>query len=331
MSNQTDLESKIRERLNQIKSVPARNPQAAARARAHFLAEASAASESRRNKGWGFIFRKQQFALNMVVALVVIVGLFVGGGTTVRAAQDDLPNEPLYAIKTLSEDFSLQFENDPEARVDRLTELTQTRVQEISRMVEAGQTPPEYVRLRLEQHLQQTLQLVSGMEDTKLDQKLLQLRDQLQEQEHDIQDLQAYAAQSEQPVLEHTRTMLQTQLHLVNDGLTNHEVFRNTVNNGFHYGQTQTPPVPSPSPTPLQEPTGEATPEPGSQGQGNGNGLGPNNNPGEPHSGMTPTPGNGNNGTTPGNNGGGNDKDKNKGPKDKDPNPNKPNTRTPKK
>src|SRR5512134_2925582 len=127
MNNQPDLESKIRERLNQIKSVPARNPQAAAHGRARFLAEASAASETRRNKGWGFIFRKQQFALNMVVALVVIVGLFVGGGTTVHAAQDDLPNEPLYVIKLFSEDIGLQFENDPEARVDRLLELTQTR------------------------------------------------------------------------------------------------------------------------------------------------------------------------------------------------------------
>ncbi|HET9915410.1 MAG TPA: hypothetical protein VFQ13_26195, partial [Anaerolineales bacterium] len=191
----------------------------------------------------------------------------------------------------------------------------------------SGQTPPEHVRLRLEQHLQQTLQLVSGMEDAKLAQELLQLRDQLQKHEHDMQDLQARATQAEQPVLEHTRTMLQTQLHLVDDGLANHEVFRNTVNNGFHYGQTQTPPVPSPSPTSLQEPTGEATPEPGNNG--NGNGLGPNNNPGGPNSGMTPTPGNGNNGTTPGNNGGGNDKDK--GPKDKDPNPNRPNTKTPKK
>jgi hypothetical protein len=331
MNNQPDLESKIRERLNQIKSVPARNTQAAARGRARFLAEAISASETRRNKGWGFIFRQRQFALNMVVALVVIVGLFVGGGTTVHAAQDDLPNEPLYAIKMLSEDLSLQFESDPEVKVDRLMELTQTRVQEMSRMVESGQTPPEQVRLRLEQHLQQTLQLVSNMEDAKLDQKLLLLRDQLQKHERDMQGLQAHTTQVEQPILEHTRTMLQTQLRLVNDGLADHKMFRDTVNNGFHYGQTQTPPVPSPSPTPLQEPTGEATPEPGDQGQENGNGLGPNNNPGGPHSSVTPTPGNGNNGTTPGNNGGGNNKDKDKGPKDKDPNPNKPNTKTPKK
>src|SRR5512133_1597788 len=175
MKNQPDLESNIQERLNQIKSVPARNPRVAARARARFLAEASAASEARHNKGWGFIFRKQQFALNMVVALAVILGLFVGGGTTVYAAQDDLPNQPLYPIKTLSEDISLQLESNPEAKVDRLMELTQTRIQEMARMVETGQTPPERARLRLEQHLQQTFQLCSGMADARLDQRLLQL------------------------------------------------------------------------------------------------------------------------------------------------------------
>ncbi len=313
MNNQPDLESSIRERLNRIKSVPARNPQVAAHARARFLAEASAASEARRNKGWGFIFRKQQFALNMVVALVMIVGLFVGGGTTVRAAQDDLPNEPLYPIKTLSEDVSLQFENNPEDKVDRLMKLTQTRVQEMSRMVEAGQTPPEQVRLRLEQHLQQTLQLCSGMEDVKLDQKLLQLRDQLQKYEHDMQGLQVNATQAEQPVLEHTRSMLQTQLQMVNDGLANHEAFRDTVRNGFHYEQTQTPPVPSPTPQLGQN--SQATPEPGNQG--NGNGLGPDNNAGGSNAHLTPTPkSNNGNGTNSGNNTNEKDKDKDKGSKD---------------
>jgi hypothetical protein len=122
MKNLTNLEALIRERLDQIKAVPPRNPQVAARARARFLAQAVAASESRRQKGWGFFFRKQQFAMNMVVTLLVIASLFIGGGTTVKAAQDDLPNEPLYAIKILSEDVSLQFQKDPEARADRLME-----------------------------------------------------------------------------------------------------------------------------------------------------------------------------------------------------------------
>lgn len=332
MKNQTNFESLIQERLDELKSVPPRNRQVAARARARFLAQAVAASEARRNKGWGFIFRKRQFALNLVVAMVMIVGLFVGGGTTVRAAQDDLPNEPLYAIKTWSEDVSLQFETDPEAKADRLMELTQTRIQEITLLIESGQTPPELVRLRLEQHLQQTLQLYSTMEDAVLDQKLLQLRKQLQQYERDMQGLQVHAAQDEQPILEHTRTMLQTQLQLVNDGLVNHEVFRDTVQNGFHYGQTQTPPMaePTTTPKPNQGQNGQATSQPGNSG--NGNGLGSNNDPDGPHLHVTATPKDNNSGNGPdsGNNPGEKEKDKDRGPKGGDPGKKGSNGRGPK-
>ena len=45
-------------------------------------------------------------------------------------------------------------------------------------------------------------------------------------------------------LLTQTRTMLQERLHLVEDGLLNHEMFRNTVRNGFQHGQEDlvTPP-----------------------------------------------------------------------------------------
>lgn len=287
MKNLTEIEPVVRGRLEELKPVPARNPQVAARARARFLAQVVAARESRQRNVWGFIFRKQQFAMNMFVALAVIVGLFVGGGTTVRAAQDDLPNEPLYSLKTLSEDISLQFEKDPEAKVERLLELGQTRVEEMAQLVEAGQTPPEKVRLRLERHMQEALQICSNMDDATLDRTLTQVRDQLQKQERDMQQLESRASQGAQPILTHTRTMLQTQLHVVKDGLLNHQAFRETVRGGFQNEEIETPTA-SISPTPQLEESGQATPPPGNPG--NGNGLGPNNNPGGSNAHVTPTP-----------------------------------------
>jgi len=331
MKNLTNPESVIREKLEQIKEVPPRNPQVAARARARFLAEAVAASEARRQRGWNFIFRKQQFAMNVVVTLLVIAGLFIGGGTTVKAAQDDLPNEPLYAIKTLSEDVSLQFQKDPEAKVERLMELAQTRVQEMDRLIASGQTPPDQVRVRLEQHLEQTLAVSSNMDDAALDRALPQLRDQLQQRDRDMQRLQAHAAQNAQPILNRTRTMLQTQLAVVGNGLQDHEMFRSAVRNGLVYEQTQTPPAlgsSTPS-TPPEEPSGQATPPPGNPG--NGNGLGPTTDPAEPAVEVTATPNNNGTGTNPGNNSGGNNKDKDKDPKDKDPKDKDPKDKDPKK
>ncbi len=328
MNNQPEIESGIRERLNEIKGVPPRNPQAAARGRARFLAQAASAREAQRSTGWRSIFRVQQFAMNMAVTLIVIIGLLAGAGTTVKAAQSELPGEPLYVVKTFSEDVSLQLQSSPQAKVDRLMQLAQTRVEEMTRLIEAGQTPPEQVRLRLEQHLQQALQLCSNMDDAELNQMLPQVRDQLQQQEQALQSLQVDATQNTQPILERTSTMLQTQLHMVNDGLGNHELFRNAVHNGFHYGQTQTPPAAMPllPSTPYQVQGGPVTTPPGNQG--NGNSVGPNPNPGEPRPHVTPTPRNP--ATDPGNNAGGNNKDKGKDPKTKDPKDNKPSTKTPK-
>ncbi len=329
MKSQPEIESRIRERLDEIKEIPTRNPQAAARGRARFLTQAAIAREAQHQKERRPIFRMQQFAMNMVVAVSVIVALLVGGGTTVKAAQDELPGQPLYGIKTFSEDISLQFQSTPESKVDLLMKLAQTRVQEMTRLVEAGQTPPEQVNLRLEQHLQQALQICSNMGDPALDQELPRVRNQLQQQESDIQRLRTHAAQNAQPTLEHTYTMLQMQLQVVNGGVQDHALFRSVIHNGMPYGQIQPPPtaVLTITSTPPQEQAGQATPPPDSQG--NGNGVGPETNPIKPQPHVTPTPKN--NHPTPGNNAGGKDKDKGKDPKDnKDPKGNKPATKTPK-
>jgi uncharacterized membrane protein YgcG len=278
MKDQRNSESLVQEWLDVLKDDPPPDPRVVARSRAQFLAQAVSEDEIQRRSGWKSIFRKEQLAMNIIVSVLVIAGLLAGGGITVRASQDDLPNEPLYGVKTWSENVSLQFQNNPEARVERLMELAQSRVQEMSQMSESGQTPPDQVRLRLEQHLQQAFQVCSNMDDATLDQTLLQLRDQLQQHEREMQNLQNHAALNAQPMLERTHTMLQTHLQLANDGLQNHEMFRNTVRNGFHYGLTQTPPasVPSTPVAPNGQQNGQATPQ---AGPGEGNGPGPNGQP----------------------------------------------------
>ncbi len=296
MNDQSNSESIVQEWLDVLKDDPPPDPRVVARARAQFLAQAVSADEFQSHNGWKSIFRKEQFAMNILVSIVVIAGLFAGGGMTVNASQNDLPGEPLYAVKTFSESVSLEFQNSPDAKVERLLELAQTRVQEMSRMVEAGQTPPDQVRQRLEQHLQQAFQVCSNMDDAALDRTLRQVRDQLQQQERDMERLQTHAGQAAQPILERTRMMLQERLQLANDGLRNHEMFRNAVRNGFHYGQTQTPPtsVPSTPAGPNGQQNGQATPQngPGPNGQQNGQSTpqaGPNNGNGPgPNPSVTP-------------------------------------------
>jgi len=237
--------------------------------------------------------------MNILLSILVIAGLLFGGGATVNAAQDDLPDEPLYALKTWSEDFGLKFQNEPEQKVDRLMELAQIRIQEMTRLTDAGQTLPDQVRLRLEQHIHQALQICSNMDDATLDRTLLQLRDRLQQQDRDMERLQIHAAEDAQPILERTRTLLRERLQLVEGGLLDHEMFRNAAHNGFRYGQTQTPTAfpPSTPSGPNGQQNGPSTPQ---AGPSNGNGPGPNTDPGGPNPNVTPAPDNGGNGQGPG-------------------------------
>lgn len=298
MKDETNLETEVVKWLDEIKPVPARDPQSARRTRALFLNQAVSANALPRRTGWTFKFRKEQFAMNALITLFVLASLLFGGGITVRAAQDDLPDQPLYALKTWSEDLSLQFENNEEAQVSRLLELAQTRTQEMIRLTEDGKTVPDRVQLRLEQHLQQALQICSTLDDAAMDRTLLRLQEQLRDRDRDMEQLQLHVNTDALPLLERTRTMLQQRLQLVEEGLLNHEMFRNAARNGFQYGQQEdlTPPAQNQSGNGLQN--GQPTSVPDGPNLEPG---GPNLTPGGPNTdpgGMNITPGGPN--TSPG-------------------------------
>ena len=229
-------EARVKGRLDEIREVRPRNPQATSRGRAQFLSQAVSASEAHRHNRWTTKSRKERFAMNVMITSIVIAGLLFGGGATVNAAQNDLPNEPLYTLKLWSEDVGLQLQNSEEAKVERLMELVQVRLQEMTQFAEADQPIPDQVKLRLEQQLQQALQICANMDDPTLERTLLRIRDRLQQQDQDMEQLQL-RTQDQQQLLTQTRTLLRERLQLVEDGLLNHEMFRYQVQNGFQYGQ----------------------------------------------------------------------------------------------
>lgn len=234
--------------------------------------------------------------MNALLSLLVIAGLLFGGGAiAVGAAQDDLPNEPLYTLKVWSEDVSLQLHNDPQAKVERLMELAQIRIQEMTSLQQDEQPIPDQVRLRLEQHIQQALQLCAQMNDPEMERALLQIRERLEVQVQEMAQLRSQAQQQGTPnpqqlqLMTQTQTMLQQRLQVVDEGLQNRELFREQVQNNFQNGQEDeiTPPVqerngqqntPSnptpgdsapPNTTPDAAPTPSPNPAPGSNGGNN--------------------------------------------------------------
>lgn len=281
MKDQHELEKFVTRQLDEIKSVPPRNPHMVSRGRAQFLGKAVSMQALPRQKGWSSIFRKERYAMNVLLSILMIAGLLFGGGMTVSAAQDDLPNEPLYALKTWTEDVGLQFQNNDEAKVSRLMDLLQLRVQEMVQLTNKGEGIPSDVPLRLEQHIRQALQLCANMDDAAMNQTLLQLRERLQVQAQVMEQLQLRTQdpQAVQTMLQ-TRTMLQQRLQLLDQGLQNGEMFREQVRNGFQFGLDDEF-VPPAQTGDGQQQNGK----PDEPGGPNPNPGGPNTEPGGPNSG----------------------------------------------
>ncbi|MBN1304669.1 MAG: hypothetical protein JXA13_09570 [Anaerolineales bacterium] len=223
--------------LDDLKTVPDRDPGAAVRGRSRFLAEADrtwqavSKREIPRLSRWKPFTQKESFTMNAIITIVVLAGLVFGGAGTVYAAQDDLPNEPLYPLKTMSEDVRLGLAADPQQEFNLLTEMAQTRATEMAMLVNSGITPPENVPQRLQQQTQQMLQLAANMDPAEMDAALQQLQTQLRTQTQLMTMLQSSANSEAVQLLEQTRSSLQDRLRLVEDGLADPEGFRHTVRN----------------------------------------------------------------------------------------------------
>ena len=188
--------------------------------------------------------------MNALVSLVLAAALVLGGGATAVAAQDDLPNQPLYPVKLWTENATLAMTGDPQLKASLLMQMSQTRVEEMTGLVDNGIPVPNQVQDRLQEQIHQTLMLAADMDDAALTQTLLQLRDQLQTQDRIMEQLQTHANAGTEPLLAQTRSMLQTRLHLVDQGLADPQGFRYTMTNQMQYGQNE-----------------EITPEPNQQGE----------------------------------------------------------------
>ena len=203
--------------------------------------------------------------MNILVSLILAGALIMGGGVTAVAAQDDLPNQPLYPVKLMTENVTLALTGDPQQQANQLMNMAQTRTQEMAALVEDGIPVPAQVQERLREQIQQTLMLAADMDDPALSQTLLQLREQLQTQERLMTQLQTHANEETEPLLTRTRQMIQNQLRLVEQGIADPQQFRHTMRNQMRHSQE-----------------GTSTPEPDGQGGPNG----PQNCPGE----CTPNP-----------------------------------------
>jgi hypothetical protein len=241
--------------LDELRDYPARNPNAAAHGRTQFLSEAVSVRDKQRHSLWTIFQQKEQFAMKLIVSTLVIGGLLFGGNATVAAAQNDLPNEPLYQLKLMSEDVDLWFMSDPTQQIETLMQQVQTRMEEMQSLASQGVTPPAELAIRAQERIQRALQIAAQLDGASQLAAFQQIQTRLQTQEQLMDQLQQGNCTECAPVLQQTRDMLQIQLRDVESGLAtpegvqNQNQFQNQTQNQNQVRVTQTPQLTEAIPT----------------------------------------------------------------------------------
>jgi len=230
-----ELDPQLKQMLDSLKPVPPRNPARAARGRARFLAES--AQPVSQNAFLRLIkqippFRKERFSMNTILTLILVfAALFGGAAGTVYAAQEALPTESLYPVKTITEDLRLALVSEPEARMTLLADLAQIRVQEMTQLAESGLVPPEATLARWQEHTRQALELAASLPEPDMLRTMEQLRDRLRDQLRLIEECAATGEPLQ--TMTRARDRLQEHLQRLDSGLSDPQGFRNATQHGF--------------------------------------------------------------------------------------------------
>jgi len=311
-----ELDEHLKGMLNRLRRVTSLPPQAVAEERAKFMAQGemfrAAVSQpgDRRHIGWINIFvlafqrKERKPMLNALMAIIIsITAVFGGAGATVYAAQGSLPDQPLYQVKTWSEDARLVLAGSAQGKLDLTLEFADRRVAEAIKLQAAGKSIPAGVTARLQQELNAALKIAAGMDDPQLVQALAQIRQQAEVQEQIMAGVMNTGSNQGDPVLARIHERLQEQLRLAAIGESDPQGFRLQVRDRDRLNwPTQTPKPSQPGPatqtlgaTPV--PTGTSYgPRPGA---GQPTGTPGHYGPGEPNPSQTPEPAGGSYGPGP--------------------------------
>jgi hypothetical protein len=239
-------------RLRKLSESPQRDAQKAVKTRAAFLEQANQLAHKKKkdipvsaalpmrlkdstlqNKRpfWQRnLFRRKEvspmwtFLTTMLVTLALAIG---GTGITAYAAQDSLPNQPLYAVKTLTEDMQLRLTTQTENQLNLTLQFTNRRINEFSEMAKRGDSVPESVANRYGSEIDHAFQLMAGLPKGDLTSVLQQVKTQLQQQEQTMAE--SCQGHPEDAVLQQIQTRLQQRLQLTENGLKDPQGFQEQV------------------------------------------------------------------------------------------------------
>lgn len=155
----------------------------------------------------------------LTTILVMLSLLFGGAGATVYAAQDSLPDEALYPIKTMSEDASISLAASPQAKLANVLRLQIRRMGELEDLIGKGEQVPQQVQTRLETQLNYALKLAACMDGDQFRQALEQIRANNRVMAQTMAMLQVNKPDHALSTVTQLQAMIQNQNRLVELGL----------------------------------------------------------------------------------------------------------------
>jgi len=289
-----ELDSNMKNRLDNLKQVPERKPQMVARGKANFLRQAVSLKANQRQNGWinnlfPFISIKENLPMlkPIMAVILVITILFAGTAGTVYAAQSSLPDQPLYKVKTWSEDLLLLVTRSPQTQLEQNLNFADRRIMEMASMQVADTPIPQQVQTRLQSQLNQALNLAAGMDDQQMFKELLRIRLRTEAQLQMMNMLMAGDLNSPDPVMAMVQTSLQQQLQMAAQGKKDAQGIRMQIQNQIQNNDQ----APSQSPGNGQgSPNYSLTTTPMPSGQHNGNGSSSDDGNGPYYNYLTTTP-----------------------------------------
>jgi Domain of unknown function (DUF5667) len=282
MSNRKPLaEAEIEKMLHSLDRAPSRSPERGKRARAEFLDQArrlaliaiplraptSVRESTSKRKG----LRQM---LPAIASLILVLGLVLGGGGTVFAAQDALPTESLYPLKLWTEDAQVDMTSEADARTALLLQYADRRIAELGQLPGVSADQVEPVLTRYEEQLNAALRLAVEGTDPQLALRILaRVQAQLEVQSRVIAGLQLGANEALH-IRERLQTAVQQRLELCQLGQQNPDALREQLRDQVRQRLQDRTQMPAGN-----GPQGGATPEPnataGSYGPGPGDQGGP--------------------------------------------------------
>ncbi len=155
----------------------------------------------------------------LATILLSLTLLFGGAGATVFAAQESLPDEPLYPVKTWSEDLRLELASAPSSQLDLALSFAHRRMLEMVGLVEGGLQVPAQVAERWQRQMDLALALAAEQTGADLEPVLLRIRDRLQAQDRLMTRLRQHSPDESTPLMAQVQARLRERLRLVEAGI----------------------------------------------------------------------------------------------------------------